>query len=251
MALVRRWADAVMFSGRKIERMYAGRRPLGVPAYQWAPVVDTDRFWPDPATRAATRARMGVPEDAPFVGTVANLVPMKGIEYFIEAAVRIHRRRPDTWFLISGSTYPDHDDYVARLHEEAWASGVPQERFIWTEGPADGVYPALDVMLITSLPRSEGWTTTSVESLACETPVVATDVGSVSEIVIDGVTGTIVPPRDAQALATATLMLIEEPGLHERLGAEGRRRVIEGHSPTAVTEEHVRAFVAARDRRRT
>ena len=54
-------------------------------------------------------------------------------------------------------------------------------------------------------------TTTAVESMACETPVVATDVGSVPEIVIDGVTGTIVPPRDPEALAAATLVAGRRP----------------------------------------
>jgi glycosyltransferase involved in cell wall biosynthesis len=251
MSLIRRWADAVMFNGREIERMYVGKRPMELPCFQVDWAVDPERFRADPGRGASVRARMGVPAGALFVGTVGNLVPMKGIEYFIRAAALIHRRRPDSWFLISGSTYTDHDGYRARLQEEIRGSGVPAERFIWTDGPPDERYPALDLMLITSLPRSEGTTTTALESMACETPVVATNVGSVPEIVIDGVTGTIVPPCDSEALAAATLALADDPRRVRKLGAEGRRQVIDRHSLEALTETHVQAFEAAVSHRRS
>ena len=68
------------------------------------------------------------------MGTVANMNPMKGIEYFIRAASRVFKENPDSWFLINGSTYETHRAYTASLHREAEASGVPAERFIWTDG---------------------------------------------------------------------------------------------------------------------
>jgi glycosyltransferase involved in cell wall biosynthesis len=244
-AMVRRWADAAMFSGEKIERLYVGRRPLGVSAYQWRPAADTRRFRPDSAARAAARARMGVPDDALFVGSVGNLVPMKGYEHFIRAAGLIHRRRPDSWFLISGSTYADHKGYRASLHREVRDSGAPAERFIWTEGPPDECYQALDLMMIASLPRSEGMPTTAIESMACETPVVATDVASIPEAVLDGITGVLVPPCDSEALADAALALANDPGKLQEFGAAGRRRVLEAHTIELQTEAHLQAFEAA------
>lgn len=245
MTLIRRWADSTMFSGREIERMYVGRRPLKVSSYQWIPAADPDRFQPSRARGAATRARLGVPNDAPFVGSVANLVPMKGLEFFIRGAAIIHRRRPDSWFLIAGSRYPEHADYPARLHEEIERSGVPSERFVWADEFPDHLYPALDLMVIASLPRSEGTTTTAVEAMACETPVVATNVASVPEVVVDGLTGVIVPPCDGNAIAEAALSLINDPVRMRELGAEGRRRVIERHTPEVSADTHVQAFEAA------
>jgi glycosyltransferase involved in cell wall biosynthesis len=251
MALVRRWADTVMFNGREIERMYVGGRPLRVPSYQLSLGVDPLRFRPDSSRRRATRARFGVPEEALLLGAVGNLVPMKGIEYFIQAAALIHGRHPKSWFLISGSASLDHPDYPALLRAEVRRSGVPPERFIWTEGPPDDIYPALDLMLITSLPRSEGTTTTALESMACETPVVATAVGSIPEIVMDGSTGKIVPPADAEAIASAALALAEDPDSVRRLGSEGRRRVVEEHTIESLKATHLRAFEAALDHRRS
>jgi glycosyltransferase involved in cell wall biosynthesis len=250
MGLVRRWADAVMFNGRAIETMHLDGRPLNVPSFQFTGAVDTERFRPDPAKRAGARQRFGVPAEGLFIGTVANLNPMKGIEYFIRTAGLIYERRPDSWFLISGSRYDTHRDYLADLHQAVARSRVPADRFIWTEEPPDDHYVALDVTLLTSRPRSEGTTTTALESLACEIPVVATDVGAVREVVRDGVTGQVVPADAPDALAAATLGLVSDPEKRRRLGEAGRDEVVTGHSNRVIAGVCERAFQAALQRQR-
>lgn len=248
MALVRRWADSVMFTGHAVEDLHVGGRPLDVPSFQFTGGVDLQRFRPDPELRTETRRRFGVPDDALFVGTVANLNPMKGIEYFIRTASRVFKENPGSWFLINGSTYATHRAYTAALHREAEASGIPSNRFIWTDGLPQNHYAALDVTLITSRPRSEGISTTAPESLACEVPVVATDVGAVREVVRNGVTGVVVPPDSPEALARETLRLAADPALRRRLGEAGRRDVAEHHSVGATASVCDRAFRAALQR---
>jgi glycosyltransferase involved in cell wall biosynthesis len=245
MTLVRRWADSVMFTGQAVEELHVGKRPLNRPSFQFTGGVDLKRFRPDRELRAETRRRFGVPEDALFVGTVANINPMKGIEYFIRTASRVFEENPDSWFLINGSTYETHRAYTAALHREAAASSVPSERFIWTDGLPQNHYVALDVTLISSRPRSEGISTTAPESLACEVPVVATDVGSVREVVRNGVTGVIVPPDSPEALARETLRLAADPALRRHLGEAGRREVAEHHSVDAIASVCDQAFRAA------
>ena len=193
------------------------------------------------------RDELGVPRDAPFVGTVANLNPMKGIEWFIRAARLIHEQRPDAWFLISGATYPNHEDYRLMLEREMAATGVPRERFVVRHDPPDRHYPSLDVKLITSLPASEGRTTTGPEAMACAVAVVATDVGSVAEVVEHGETGLVVAPRDAGALARATLALLADPDLRHRLGATGRERALERYALEPSARTMIDSFSAARD----
>jgi glycosyltransferase involved in cell wall biosynthesis len=249
MKVVRRCADAVMFNGRAIEALHLGKQQLEAPSFQFTGGVDTARFRPDLARGAATRRRFGVPQDALFVGTVANLNPMKGIEHFIRAAAAIHRERPGSWFMISGSKHETHRKYLAALHEEINGSGVPSERFIWTEDPPDDAYCALDVMLITSRPRSEGTTTTALEALACEVPVVATDVGSVREVVENEVTGLMVPADSPTAIASATLRLATNPDQRKEFGTAGRIYVMEKHSVVRMASVYDRAFRAAIERR--
>lgn len=245
MALVRRWADSVMFTGRAVEELHVGRRPLRVPSFQFTGGVDLRRFRPDRGLRTSTRRRYGVPDDALFVGVVANVNPMKGIEYFIRAASKVFIEKPDSWFLINGAPYETHRAYTASLHDEIDASAVPAERFIWSDGPPADQVPALDITLMTSRPRSEGTTTTSLESLACEVPVVATDVGAVREVVKDRITGILVPPDQPEALARETLRLAADPALRRHLGEAGRRDVAEHHSMEATASVCDRAFRSA------
>jgi glycosyltransferase involved in cell wall biosynthesis len=246
MPLVRRYADAVMFNGKALIELHCGRRPLRQPSLVFPSPVDTVRHQPSSETRNATRRSLGIPPDALFVGTVANLNPQKGIEFFIRAASIIYRSRPDAWFLIFGSSYETHRRYRERLENEMRGSGVPAERFILRSGRPDDFYPALDVKLITSVPRSEGTTSTAMEAGAAGVPVVATDVGAVSEVVEEGVTGLVVPPQDHRALAEATLRLAADPQLSARMGAVARERAVERYSLEPVLEIYLRAFEAAR-----
>jgi glycosyltransferase involved in cell wall biosynthesis len=247
MPLVRRWADAVMFNGIALQELHSRGRPLAQPTSIFTGPVDTARFHPATvAERTEMRAELGIPADAPVVGTVANLNPIKGIEWFIRAASRIYAARPDTWFVISGAEYQTHAAYRAELQRQMRESPVPADRWIVNHLVPDRCYPALDVKLITSVPASEGRTTTGPEAMACGVPVVATDVGAVREVIEHGRTGLVVPPLDADALATATLALLADPDFRARLGAEGRRRTVQLYGLKPSLGVHLEAFAAAR-----
>lgn len=251
LPLVRRCADTVMLNGEALRQHHLGGEPLPQSTFVFAGAVDTAQMRPSETLRRQTRARCGVPPEALLVGTVANRNPQKGIEWFIRAAGPIHRRRPDAWFLISGAAYTNHAGYEALLARERAASGVPPERWIVTDEPPRDWYPALDVKCITSIPASEGTTTTALEAMACELPVVATDVGAVREVVLDGVTGTIVPPLDAAAIAAAVIELADRPERRAQMGAAGRRRVRERFDLGACVATHVAAIEQAQAVRRS
>lgn len=247
MPFVYRWSDAVMFNGHHLVDWHTGGRTLTQPTALFTGPVDTQRFRPaDDRERAEMRRELGVPEDAPLVGTVANLNPMKGIEWFIRAARSVYDRYPDVWFLISGAAYANHDGYRRLLNAEMRATGVPLERFVVRHDAPDRHYPALDVKLITSLPASEGRTTTGPEAMACAVPVVATDVGAVGEVIEDGKTGFVVPPQDAEALARATLTLLDDPKMRRRFGATGRERAVALYALEPSARTMVECFAAAR-----
>ena len=112
------------------------------------------------------------------------------------------------------------------------------------------MFSAMDVSLITSVPRSEGTTTTAQESMAVGTPVIATDVGAVSEVVEHGVTGYVVPPLNPQAIAGATLRLLTDADLRGRMGRDGRERVLERFSVEICVKVHLQAYDYALRRRR-
>ncbi len=87
--------------------------------------------------------------------------------------------------------------------------------------------------------------TVILEAMACGVPVVATDVGAVREVVEDGVTGFVVPPLDPQAIAHATLRLLDDAELRARMGEAARRRAVERYDVEVCADTHVQAFEAA------
>ena len=247
MQLTSRLSDAVMFNGRALIHAHLGGHPLDRPYSVYYAPVDTAAFDASLDRRVLMREELGIPQDAIVVGTVANLNPQKGIEYFIRSASRVYRAEPKTRFLVVGASYETHRIYADRLMAELRRSDVPASHFLFAGERSDveNVYAAMDVKLITSVPRSEGTTTTAAEAMACRLPVVATDVGAVREVVEDGATGFIVPPCDVGAIADVTLRLVRDPSLRARLGEDGRRRAVERFDVSVCVDRYTRAFDAA------
>jgi glycosyltransferase involved in cell wall biosynthesis len=237
----------VLVTGNALIPEYPGLADCGERLHVYYPPVDTEAFKLSPSLRRETRQELGIPDDAPVIGTVANLNPQKGIEYFVRAAARVHVSRPECRFLLVGAEYATHRDYAASVHAEMARSGVPADRFVLTGGREDveRLYPAMDVKLITSVPRSEGAPTTALEAMACGVPVVATDVGAVSEVVEDGVTGFVVPPLDPDAIAKASLRLLADAELSHRFGETARERAVTLYDVRICAEGRARAFRAA------
>jgi glycosyltransferase involved in cell wall biosynthesis len=164
---------------------------------------------------ASLRAR------GPVVGMVTLLRPGKGLETLVDAMPELLAAHPSVSVVVAGSG-PDREQIEARARERG-VSGA-----LHLIGETAGPMPLLagaDVFLSASW--AESFPYNVLEAMAAGLPVVATDVGGTAEAVADGVTGLVVPPRDARALASALADLLADPERRARLGAAGRRRVAE------------------------
>jgi len=170
---------------------------------------------------AVIRQELGFPPTARLVGVFSRLNPMKGIPYFLDAATVLAERFPDVCFLVVG------DGAIKReLEEQARRMGLGR-RIAFTGFRSD-VPELLSEAAVSVLPSlSEGTSNTLLESMAAGIPVIATRVGGNPEVIEDGVSGLLVPPRDSAALAAATARLLEDEALAARLGEAGMRRVSE------------------------
>ena len=163
--------------------------------------------------RAGARARLGLPADALIVVTVGRIVPIKRIDRLLRAFAMLHARRPDSRLYVIG----DGAEREAAA-AQAGAAGVGGAvTFCGWRSDVPDWYAAADFVALSS--DSEGTPLAIIEAAAAGRPAVATAVGGVADVVIDGVTGLLAPVQDEAAFAAAFLRLGEDVALRERLGA--------------------------------
>ena len=200
-----RWASRQSSASIGVSQALVDRmRELGVESERQLVLrngVDLDRFQPGTDT-AALRARVGAERGALLL-SVGNLVPLKGHELVIEGLGLLRQRGLDARLCIIGA-----GPLRGQLEAVAAQLGLSdQVRFLGAL-PQDELarwYGAADMLMLAS--EREGWPNVLLESMACGTPVVATAVGGIPEIVKVPLTGRIVQERTAQALAEAAFSL--------------------------------------------
>jgi len=165
------------------------------------------------------RKALGIPVDAPIVGTIMRLAPEKDPELWIETAARIAAVRPDVYFLLGG--YGALAQTIARRIEEHGLS----HRFTLPGTVTDlgAVYACMDVFLMTS--HHEGTPGTLREAQAAGVAVVAPQVGGTAEAMLHGRTGLLTATRDAQELADAVLRVLDDGDLRRSAAKHGPRFV--------------------------
>ena len=166
-----------------------------------------------PLPRGVLRADAGFAANAPLVGMVGRLVPVKDVSTFLRAARLVHAGRPDARFSLVGDG-PDR----AALEKEAAALGLSGVVcFHGWRRDLPAVYGDLDVVVNAS--RNEGTPVALIEALAAGRPVVATAVGGTPDLLEHGAHGTLVPAQDERALATAIEASLAAPASAARVDA--------------------------------
>jgi len=181
--------------------------------------IDPDRFAVGPDEREAARRRLGVPGDAFVLLFVGRLSRVKGIDVLLDALATIETPAgPAPITLVVG------DGPLRAELETRAARGSVEVRFLGWQNDVQRVLAAADGFVLPS--HYEGLPLSVAEAMAAEVPVVATAVCGTPEIVVDGVTGFLVPPGDAVALGEAVNRLIKmTPEARRQMGVAGRERV--------------------------
>jgi glycosyltransferase involved in cell wall biosynthesis len=198
------------------------------------------------------RRDLDLPPAGPFLLCVARLDPQKGHPYLIEAMRTVLRRFPDARLVLVGAAQQGSEEYVAALREQAAAAElVGKVTFAGERQDVPRLMAAADVFVLASL--WEGFGLVFAEAMAAGTPVVGTRVSAVPEVVQDGETGILVPPRDPRALAEALIRLLDDSAERRRMGNNGYRRVRERFGAPRMVEQTLAVYqeaLAARSSRR-
>ncbi|MBZ4218824.1 MAG: glycosyltransferase [Chlorobium sp.] len=159
--------------------------------------------------------------DKIIIYSAGRISEQKGFTYLIEAAAILKETRGDLLFAISGEGRLEAD-----LKKQVAEAGM-EDSFIFM-GFTDNIYPYIkgcDLFVLASL--FEGMPNVVMEAMAMKKPVIATDVNGARELMVEGETGIIIPPKNPTALATAIGSIIDNPGKLEQFGRAGYERVIQ------------------------
>ncbi len=196
--------------------------------------VDVDRIQAEPP--ASIHKELWLPAHAPIVGAIGALTAEKGHRHLIDAAALVVREEPDARFVVLGE-----GDLRSSLERQI--RQLRLEKHVFLPGFRADVLAFLrsfDVFVMPSL--AEGLGTSLLDAMAASKATVATRTGGIPEVVADGVTGLLVPPRDHDALARAIVELLKDSGLRERMGRAGLQRVRTLFSADRMVEQTLAVY---------
>ena len=170
------------------------------------------------------------------LGTAGRLVELKGLEYLIRAVAALQNEFPALRVEIAGSG-PEKE----RLEKEVNLAGLAERiKFLGWIDEISTVLPRWDVFVMPSL--EEGFPIAALDAMAAGLPVIATAVGGVPELIEDGKTGWLVPPRDVEALTARLQILLRDSELRATMGAAGFTRVRDKFSAAQMTSKFARLY---------
>jgi glycosyltransferase involved in cell wall biosynthesis len=198
--------------------------------------IDIDRVQAEPI--ANIHAEFWLPTHAPVVGAVGALTQEKGHKFLIDAAALVVREVPDARFVVlgEGELRPALERHIKELH---------LEKHVLLPGFRPDILAfvrAFDVFVMCSL--QEGLGTSLLDAMAASKATVASITGGIPEVVADGETGLLVPPRDHHALARAISQLLKDPARREAMGRAGLQRVKTTFSAERMIEKTLEVYRA-------
>jgi glycosyltransferase involved in cell wall biosynthesis len=229
-----RQVDCFICASDAVRRMLVAD---GIPAARTVTVHEgIDLGHVDAAPPADLHSELWLPHNSPIVGNVAALVPHKGQRHLIEAATIVIKKVPDARFVIAGEgeLRPALERLIKEHHLEkhVFLAGFRPDVL--------SVHKSFDIFVMSSV--TEGLGTSLLDAMACAKPIVATTAGGMPEVVADGRTGLLVPPRDHGAMAEALIKLLSDSSLRAEMGAAGLARVRERFSAERMVQDTLEVY---------
>ena len=184
--------------------------------------VETQPEW-SASDLAGERRLLGLPENRPIVAMTGQIAEVKGIWDFVAAAEILAKRGPEPFFAVLGDDLKTGGATRRAMEARVASLGMSDRfKFLGFRKDAPRLVQAFDVIAVPSHVEPLGNAT--LEAMAAGRPVVGSRVGGIPEMIVDGETGTLVPPSDPQALADAIARVVQDPSLRSGMARAARAR---------------------------
>jgi len=222
--------------------------------------IDPDEYKPTEATDALKQ--YGIDMTRPYVLFVGRIARQKGIIHLVQA---IRYLEPDTQVVLCAGA-PDTPEIAAEMRQAVETARTQNSHIVWIDSmvPKSAVYQLYTHAAVFCCPSIyEPFGIINLEAMACETPVVASAVGGIKEVVVDGETGFLVPleqllespfeplepEKFSRDLASKINVLMKDPELRQRFGQAGRKRAVEKFSWAAIAHQTKQLYEELIERR--
>lgn len=195
--------------------------------------IDPKEYMVEPATWPTFKDKKHL------VGFVGALLEIKGIEYFIEAAAEILKKQPETGFIIVGGE--KEEGYLEKLEQKVKKLAL-KSHFLFAGHRDDipNIMASFDVLVVPSLEEPFGYV--NIEAGASGVPVVASRVGGIPEIIVDGETGFLFEAKDSRQIAEKVCLLLDDQELRESFGRAAKERVQKEFSVSKALKDWEKIF---------
>ncbi|HEX8287263.1 MAG TPA: glycosyltransferase family 4 protein [Pyrinomonadaceae bacterium] len=204
-----------------ILRFFGKRIPLRIVEN----AIEIEKFAPDPRNRQRIREELNLSEDEFVIGIVGLITPRKGQLGLIRAYAQAQKEMPASALLIVGAPmFNDDELYLKELEKCVESCNLENRvRFLGLRKDVAAIMQSLDVLVINS--KSEALVIVAIEAMACGTPIIATTVGGIKEMIEHQVNGWLIPFGDERLLYEALVSLSRQPELRRKFSENGRKIV--------------------------
>ena len=197
--------------------------------------IDLERFTNN-APPEAIKESLGIKKEALVVGTIGALTKEKGHQYLLRAALKVIRIYPEAIFLLIG-------DGIERPSLEKTVSSLGIKDSVIFAGMRKDVPKILSILDVFVLPSlNEGLPVALLEAQGAQIPVIASYVGAIPDVLQDGVTGVLIPPKDPQAIAEAIIMILSNKKFASGIAQKGFERVRDNFSSQKMGEKYLSIY---------
>ena len=238
--------NVTMITGLQLSKYFPGISSMGSRLVPFMPPVDVDQFDPDGINDSSGIHNLGIGKSSPIIGTIGNINPAKGYDTLLRAASLVLKQHPDAKFIITGEVTPSQANLFKKLKFIMTDLGLSlNDQVFFIQGCSNPVpiLNSIDIYVQTSI--AEGISTAVLEAMSMGKPVIATRVGSTTDVVENNVNGLLADRDNWTQIANKIVELINSKERRTLLGQNGRKLILKKATAQQCAETHYTAYKLA------